>query len=59
MGFSEDHQQEMAFLAERIRQLLRLQQSQKHLPFVSVHLQEHIDKLQARIDQISELRRVC
>lgn len=58
MGLAED-QWEMAFLAERISQLRSLQQSQKHLPFVSVHLQEHIDKLQARIDELSAFRRAC
>ena len=56
MSLAED-QQELAFLTERIAQLRNLQHSQKHLPFVSVHLQEHIDKLQARIDELGELRR--
>lgn len=52
MGFSDDRPQELALLAERIRHLRSLQQSQKHLAFVSVHLQEHIDRLQTRIDEL-------
>jgi len=40
---------EIARLSERIAELRSLQQGQKHLPFITTHLQEHIDKLQQRI----------
>jgi hypothetical protein len=46
-------QQEVEFLSERIQQLRLLQQSQKHLHFITVHLQEHIDKLQKRICELN------
>ncbi len=57
MASSEELQQEVAFLADRIEQLRTLQESQKHLRFVAIHLQEHIDKLQARIDELDGLQR--
>ena len=40
---------EIARLSERIAELRSLQQGQKHLPFITSHLQEHIEKLQQRI----------
>ena len=43
---------EIARLSERIAELRSLQQGQKHLPFITSHLQEHIDKLQQRIDSL-------
>jgi len=44
---------EIARLSERIAELRSLQQGQKHLPFITSHLQEHIDKLQQRIVELS------
>jgi hypothetical protein len=49
----DEIQQEVEFLSERIQQLRLLQQSQKHLFFIAVHLQEHIDKLQMRICELN------
>jgi hypothetical protein len=57
MGSTEEVQREIQLLAQRIEQLRELQRSQKHLPFVGVHLEEHIDKLQARIDEMLRLPR--
>jgi hypothetical protein len=57
MDSKEGHEREIELLAQRIEQLRELQQRQKHLPFVGVHLGEHIEKLQARIDEILRLRR--
>ena len=57
MGSKEEAQREIKLLAHRIEQLRELQRSQKHLSFIGAHLQEHIDKLQARIDEILRLRR--
>jgi len=45
---------EIARLNERIADLRSLQNGQKHLPFITSHLQEHIDKLQ---QQVADLRR--
>ena len=43
---------EIARLSERIAELRSLQQGQKHLPFITSHLQEHIEKLQQRIETL-------
>ena len=43
---------EIARLSERIAELRSLQQGQKHLPFITSHLQEHIEKLQQRISDL-------
>lgn len=40
---------EIARLDERITELHSLQNTQKHLPFITCHIQEHIDKLRQRI----------
>lgn len=56
MSSFDEWQQEVAFLADRIRQLRALRESQKHLLFISAHLQEHIERLEARMD---ELTRQC
>lgn len=47
---------EIARLSERIAELRSLQQGQKHLPFITSHLQEHIEKLQQRIDTLRQER---
>jgi len=47
---------EIARLSERITELRSLQKGQKHLPFITSHLQEHIDKLQQRIDTLRSER---
>lgn len=52
MASNDDLQREITVLAERIRRLRALQHSQQHLPFVANHLQEHIDKLEARISEL-------
>lgn len=49
----DEIREEVEFLSERIQQLRLLQQDQKHLHFVSVHLQQHIDKLQKRICELN------
>lgn len=49
LSSSSEIQREIQSLLERVEQLRALQASQKHLAFVRVHLQEHIDDLQARI----------
>lgn len=56
MDSRNDRDREVELLAQRIEQLRELQHSQKHLPFVGVHLQEHIEELQARIDAILRFR---
>lgn len=43
---------EIARLSERIAELRSLQQGQKHLPFITSHLQEPIEKLQQRISDL-------
>jgi hypothetical protein len=53
----DEIRQEIDFLAERIEQLRALQQSQRHLHFVTVHLQDHIEKLQARLRDLMVERR--
>jgi predicted nucleic acid-binding Zn-ribbon protein len=40
---------EIARLNERIEELRSLQNGQKHLPFITSHLQEHIDQLKQRV----------
>jgi len=57
MAFTPDRQQEIEFLTDRIQQLRALQRSQKHLSFVTAHLQDHIDKLQARILEIASYQK--
>jgi len=52
MPLSDEAEQELRLLTERIQQLRRLQESQQHLSFVTRHLQDHIDKLQNRIRQL-------
>jgi len=47
---------EVSRLAERIAELKMLQVGQKHLPFVVSSLEEHIQKLQGRLE---ELQRQC
>jgi hypothetical protein len=56
MDSNDEQEREIEFLVQRIEQLRKLQLTQKHLPFIGVHLAEHIDKLQARIDDIMRLR---
>ncbi len=43
---------EIARLSERIEELRSLQKGQRHLAFISSHLQEHIDKLQQKIAEL-------
>ena len=50
--------QEVKFLAERIQQLRQLQRSQKHLTFITIHIQDHIEKLQARLHELVAERKV-
>jgi peptidoglycan hydrolase CwlO-like protein len=45
----QEIESEIARLDERITELRSLQNAQKHLPFITCHIQEHIDKLQQRI----------
>lgn len=51
---THDIEAEIARLSRRITELRSLQQGQKHLPFITSHLEEHIQKLEQRI---AELRR--
>jgi hypothetical protein len=53
MASLDETQQEIDFLAERIEQLRALQYSQRHLHFVTVHLQDHIEKLQNRVRELA------
>jgi len=46
-------EQEVARLTARIEELRALQRGQKHLPFITSHLEEHIAKLE---QQLAELR---
>ena len=46
---------EMARLADRIEELRDLQRGQKHLPFIVAHLEEHIEKLRRRIEQLRQV----
>ena len=43
---------EVTRLAERIAELKSLQLGQKHLPFIVSHLEDHIQKLQRRIEEL-------
>jgi len=43
---------EVARLAERISELRNLQLGQKHLPFIVSHIEEHIEKIRQRIDEL-------
>jgi len=52
MPSSSQLQQEIASVAERIRQLRELQHSQKHLPFIAAHIQEHIDRLETKMHEL-------
>ncbi len=46
---------EVARLVERIEELRDLQRGQRHLPFIVTHIEEYIEKLRRRLD---ELRKV-
>ncbi len=45
---------EVSRLAERIAELKSLQKGQKHLPFIVSHLEDHIQKLQRRIEELQK-----
>lgn len=46
---------EVSRLAERIEELKTLQVGQKHLPFIVSHLEDHIQTLQRRIEELQKL----
>ena len=49
---------EIARLTDRIAELRSLQQGQKHLPFITSHLEEHIRTLEQRVaDLLDEAKR--
>ena len=45
---------EVTRLADRIAELKTLQVGQKHLPFIVSHLEDHIQKLQRRIEELQQ-----
>lgn len=45
---------EVSRLAERIAELKSLQRGQKHLPFIVSHLEDHIQKLERRIQELQK-----
>lgn len=45
---------EVSRLSERIAELRSLQLGQKHLPFIVSHLEDHIQKLQRRIEELQK-----
>lgn len=47
---------EIARLSGRVTELRSLQERQKHLPFITSHLQEHIEKLEERIADLQGQR---
>jgi len=51
---TDEIQMEIARLSERVSELRMLQHGQRHLPFVTSHLEEHIKKLQQRISELRQ-----